>query len=90
MDFNYKLEPRFDRFFVSPPGRSNSLILRWQFGKKLFSDVLEDELQLAGDDRAISPFQAAAHTYLYTLRGGELASSRRDRGYVSFRHAASI
>ena len=86
-DFNCTLVPLLDRTFVSPPGRHDSMALRRLLGRAQLSDVLEDAMELAEEDRAISDFQAAVHTYFYTLPGGESASSRLDRWYVSSLHA---
>ena len=85
-DFNCTLVPLIDRTFVSPPGRHDSLALTRLLGRAKLSDVLEDAMELAEEDRAISDFQAAAHTYFYTLPGGESASSHLDRWYVISLH----
>ena len=47
------------------------------------SDVLEDAIECAMDERSIPAFYASAHTYFYTLFGGGAASYRLDRWYVS-------
>ena len=86
-DFNCTLEPRLDRSFVSPPGRHDSLALRRLLGRVQLSDVLDDDMDMAEEDRDVPAFHAASHTYFYTLPGGGSASSRLDRWYVSSRHA---
>ena len=42
-------------------------------------DVLENDMERAEEERAISAFHATAHTYFYTFPGGGSASSRLDR-----------
>ena len=86
-DFNCTLEPRLDRSFISPPGRHDSLALRRLLGRAQLSDVLDGDMKIAEEERAVPTFQAAAHTYFYTLPGGGSASSRLDRWYVTSRHA---
>ncbi|CAI5702020.1 unnamed protein product [Peronospora effusa] len=86
-DFNCTLGPRLDRSFLSPPGRHDSQALRRLLGQTQLCDVLEDDMERAEEERAISSFYAAAHTYFYTLPGSKLASSRLDRWYVSALHA---
>ena len=81
------LVPQLDRSFVSPPGRHDSLALRWLLGRAHLSDVLDDDMERAGKDRAIAGFHATAHTYFYTVPGGGSASSRLDRWYVITRHS---
>ena len=89
-DFNCTLEPRLDRSFVSPPGRHDSLALRRLLGRAQLSDVLHEDMDITEEVRAVPSFQAAAHTYFYTLPGGGSASSRLDRWYVSYRYTAWI
>ena len=69
-DFNCTLEPRLDRSFVSPPGRHDSLALRRLLGRAQLSDVLHEDMDITEEVRAVPSFQAAAHTYFYTLPGG--------------------
>ena len=79
--------PQLDRSFVSPPGRHDSLALRWLLGRAHLSDVLDDDMERAGKDRAIAGFHATAHTYFHTVPGGGSAISRLDRWYVTARHS---
>ena len=44
-------------------------MLRRLFGRPQISDVLDDYMEIAKDEIAVPAFQAAAHTYLYTLPG---------------------
>ena len=69
-----------------PPGRHDSLSLRWRLGRAHFSDVLDDDMETAKEERAVTAFQAEAHTYFYTLLGGGSSSSRLDRWYMFSRH----
>ena len=86
-DFNCKLNPHLDRSYTTTTGRHDSPALRRLLARVQMSDVLEDELQRIEDERSISEFYSAAHTYFYTLPGGGTASSRLDRWYVSSRNA---
>ena len=76
-----------DLSFISPPGRHDSLALRRLLGRVQLTDVLDDDMEIAEEERAEPFFQEAAHTYFYTLTGGGPATSRLDRWYVSSRHA---
>ncbi|CAI5712600.1 unnamed protein product [Peronospora destructor] len=67
-DFNCTLVPWLDRSFASPPGRHDYLALRWLLSRTQLSDVLEDEMEQAEEERAISAFHAAVHTYFYTYQ----------------------
>ena len=89
-DFDCTLEPRLDRSFISPPGRHDSLALRRLLGRAQLGDVLDADMEIDEEKRALLEFQAAAHIYFYTLSGGNSASSRLDRWYVSYRHTAWI
>ena len=89
-DFNCTLVPRLDRSLKSLPRIHDALALRRLLLRAHLNDVLKDAMGIAGDDRDIPPFQAAALTYSYTLPDGESANLRVDRWYVSSRHADSI
>ena len=82
-DFNYTLEPRLNRAFVSPSRRHDSLAFRWLLGRSQLSDVLDADMEIFEAERALPAFQAADHTYFYTLPGGASASSQLYRWYVS-------
>ena len=86
-DFNCTLVPRLDRSFVSRPGRHDSIALRRLLGRAQLSDVLDDDMEQAEDERAIAHFHATAHTYFYTLPGGGSDGSHLDRWYVSAGHS---
>ena len=43
-------------------------------------------METAKEERAVTAFQAEAHTYFYTLLGGGSSSSRLDRWYMFSRH----
>ena len=88
--FNCTLAPRFDRSFVSLPGRHDSLALRLLLDQAQLCDDLEDDMELAEKARAISAFHVATHTYFYTLLGGGSAISRLDRWYMNVLHADLI
>ena len=62
-DFNCTLVPHLDRSFVSRPGRHDSIALRRLLGRAQLSDVLDDDMEQAEDERAIAHFHAKAHTY---------------------------
>ena len=62
------------------------MALRRLLSRAQLSDVLDDDLKIAEYEREVPTFKAAAHTYFYTRMGGNSASSRRDRWYVSSRH----
>ena len=72
--FKCTLQPRPDLYFVSPPGRHDSLALRQLLVQAQISDVLEDEMELAEQDRFKSILHAAAHIYFYTIPGDGLAN----------------
>ena len=76
-----------DRSFVSPSGRHDSLELRRLLCRIQPSDVLDDDMEVAEEERAIPAFHAAAHTYFYPLPGRGSANLRIDRWYVSSLHA---
>ncbi|TDH70315.1 hypothetical protein CCR75_009217 [Bremia lactucae] len=61
--------------------------MRRLIGQAQLSDVFYDEMEIAEEEKAVLAFQAAAHTYFYTLPGSGSATSRLDRVYVSSRHA---
>ena len=86
-DIDCTLEPRLGRSFISPPGRHDYLALRRLLGRAHISDVLDGDIEIAEEERAVPAFQAAAHIYFYTLPSGGSTSSRLDRWYVSSRHA---
>ena len=60
--FNCKLALRLDRSIVSTPGRHDSLALRRLLDQAQLCDVLEDDMERAKEERAISAFHATAHT----------------------------
>ena len=70
-DCKCTLVPRFDRSFVLPGGRHDSLVLRRLLARDQMSDVLKDELERAEEEWTVSSFHAAAYTYLYTRPGGD-------------------
>ena len=49
--FNCTLVPRLDRSFVSPHRRNVSVALRWLLGQAQLSDVLDDDMEQAEDER---------------------------------------
>ena len=59
---NCTLAPRLNCSFVSPPGRHDSLALRRLLDQAQLCDVLEDDMERAKEERAISAFHATAHT----------------------------
>ena len=69
-DFSCTLEPRLDRSFISPPGRHDSLALRRLLGRAQLSDILDGDMEIVEEERAVPAIQAEAHTYFYTLPGG--------------------
>ena len=66
-DFNCTLKPRLDLSFKSLPGRHGSLALRRLLGRAQLRNVLNSDMEIAEEERAVPAFQAAAHTYFYTL-----------------------
>ena len=74
-DFYCTLAPRLDRSFVSPPGKHVLLALRRLLDQAQLCDVLEDDMERAEEEKAISAFHATVHTYFYTFPGGGSASS---------------
>ena len=85
-DCNGTLHPRIDRSYVTPAIRHDSPALRRLLTRAQMSDVPEDEIERAVDERS-PEFPASAHTYFYTPAGGGAANSRLDRCYVSSCHA---
>ena len=65
-DFICTLAPRLDRSFVLPPGRHDSLALRRLLNQAQLCDVLEDDMERADEERAISPFMRR-RTPIFTL-----------------------
>ena len=53
-DYNCTLEPRLERSFVSPTGRHDSLALRRLLGRAQLSDVLDDDIEIAEAERAMT------------------------------------
>ena len=62
-DFNCTLEPQLDRSFISSPRRHNSLAMHRFLGRAQLSDVLDDGIEIAEEERAVPAFQAVDHTY---------------------------
>ena len=75
-EINSTLVSQFDRSFVSPPGRHDTLGLRRLLRRAQLSDGSENEMKIAEEDRAVPVFHAAAHTYLYAWPGGGSSSLR--------------
>ena len=68
-EFNCILEARLDRYFVLPPGRHDSLAMRRLLGRAQLRDVLDDDMEIAEEERAVPAFQVAAHTlFLHSAR----------------------
>ena len=63
--FNCTLVPRLDRSFVSPHRRNVSVALRWLLGQAQLSDVLDDDMDQAEDERAIAHFHATTHIFTH-------------------------
>ena len=61
--------------------------MRRLLGRAQLSDVLDGDMEIAGEERAVPAFDAAAHTFIYTIPGDNSASSRLDRWYISSRLA---
>ena len=55
------------------------MALRRLLGRVQLSDVLDDYMDIAIEERTVTAFQAASHIYFYTLPGGGSTSSRLDR-----------
>ena len=72
-DFNCALEPQLERSLISAPGRHDSLALQQILSRVQLSAVLDDDMEIAEEERAVRALQAASHTYSYTLPGGNLA-----------------
>lgn len=86
-DFNCCLYGLVDRSYHRAGNAHGSSALRRLLDAWDCSDVLEQGIQEALDDRTYAEFWATHHTYGYTLPDGNHATGRLDRWYVQRSYA---